>query len=228
MAKMSNQIYELMPKVAKSIGAVAKDGFNAHHKYKFRGIDALYNSIQAALIEHGITTVPRVTQQDVSVVGKMRLAVIKLQLCFYAPDGSCVTAEVPGEGADTGDKACNKAVTSAMKNAYVHTFAIPTEDGDDSENDSPVIDTVGPPSRERETEANTPRREATSETDKPSDRARSIAVAAGAATTLGMIEGLRVKAAGLSKREREWCERVFERERERIANETFGDDKVSW
>jgi len=38
---------------------------------------------------------------------------------------------------DSGDKSSNKALAGAHKYALVQTFAIPTKDGDDSENESP-------------------------------------------------------------------------------------------
>jgi hypothetical protein len=59
---MEAQIYQAIPKVMRSIGAVAKDRKNPQQGYQFRGIDDLLNAAQPAFIEHGVFCVPEVIE----------------------------------------------------------------------------------------------------------------------------------------------------------------------
>ena len=137
-------IYSLMSRVMADIGAVGKNQTNAFDKYKFRGIDDVYNAVQPAMVKHGVFCVPEVVEQHVNQVqtsqGKPAMQVIlRVQHTFYAPDGSSVSAITLGEAMDRGDKAGNKAMSAAFKYALFETFCIPTEEDKDTENHSPEV-----------------------------------------------------------------------------------------
>jgi len=137
-------IYSLMSRVMADIGAVGKNQTNAFDKYKFRGIDDVYNAVQPAMVKHGVFCVPDVIEQHVNQVqtsqGKPAMQVIlRVKHTFYAPDGSSVSAITLGEAMDRGDKAGNKAMSAAFKYALFETFCIPTEEDKDTENHSPQI-----------------------------------------------------------------------------------------
>jgi hypothetical protein len=137
-------IFKAIPAIMSEIGAIAKNRTNVSQNYKFRGIDDVYNVIHDLFIKYKVFTVPEILEEkDDSVPSKtggtLFYARLKIKYTFYAEDGSFVTAIVRGEGMDSGDKASNKAMAVAHKYALIQTFAIPTEDGDDPENESPEV-----------------------------------------------------------------------------------------
>jgi len=78
-----------------------------------------------------------VEERKTKTGGTMVYRVNDFEFDFCAVDGSKVTVgPVPGEGADTGDKAANKTMANAYKYAMFLTFSIPTqgliEEPDDS------------------------------------------------------------------------------------------------
>lgn len=141
MAEKKN-IYEAINGVMKDCGAVGKDDFNPQQKYKYRGIDAIMNALNPALVKNGVFVTPEVIdekreERETQRGGLLIYSIIKVRYTFYAPDGSSVSAIVTGEGMDSGDKASNKAMSAAFKYACFHVFCIPTEEMLDSEQDSP-------------------------------------------------------------------------------------------
>lgn len=137
-------IYEKMPLVMADLGAIGKERTNSFHKYNFRGIDDVYNACHAVLVKHGVFTIPYVVNHKVDeyVDEKQRRTihvVAEIEYQFCAGDGSMVRCRVLGEGADSGDKACNKAMASAHKYALIQSLCIPTEEQKDSEYESPDL-----------------------------------------------------------------------------------------
>lgn len=138
-------IYKAMLGVMSDIGAISKDketdGYGGVRKYKFRGIDQVYNALQPALVKNRVFPAPCVEKEERqertnnkgTVIFYSRLTVTYK---FYAEDGSYVEATVVGEGMDTGDKATNKAMSAAYKYACFQVFCIPTDEMIDSEKDS--------------------------------------------------------------------------------------------
>lgn len=137
-------IFTLIPKIMKQVGAIGKERKNEQQGYKFRGIEDMYNAIHPALCDHGVFCAPKVTksqsQDRISGTGKPSIRV-ELTVChrFYASDGSFVDVETVGEGIDSSDKASNKAMSAAMKYAYIELLAIPTSDIADSDRDDPEV-----------------------------------------------------------------------------------------
>lgn len=136
------KIYGLISKIMADIGAIGKEGKNNHQGYKFRGIDQMYNGIQPALVKWGVFCVPQVLEvTNFELEGKEGRtsfrSVLKISHKFYADDGSFVDVITIGEGIDMSDKATNKAMSAAMKYAFIELFSVPTEDIADSDKDSP-------------------------------------------------------------------------------------------
>ena len=136
------KIYKAIHDVMNDVGAIAKSDRNPQQGYKYRGIDAVMNALQPALIKNGVCIVPQVMEQTreerkTQKGGLLIYSTIKCKYTFYAEDGSFVEAVVTGEGMDSGDKASNKAMSAAYKYACFQTFCIPTEEMVDSEKDSP-------------------------------------------------------------------------------------------
>lgn len=120
---------------------IAKDSENTFDRYKFRGIDAVYNALAPLLAKHGLCVMPRMIERDcqerVSRKGEpMFYVTVTAEFDFVAAsDGSCHTVRTYGEAMDRSDKATNKAMSAAYKYAAFMAFAIPTE-GDNDAGDS--------------------------------------------------------------------------------------------
>lgn len=141
---MSIEVYKaiasVMSELAKS--GITKNQTNTFDNYKFRGIDAVYNTLAPILSQHGLLILPRVLERQceerVSEKNKaMFYVTVKMELDFVAAsDGSKHTISTFGEAMDRGDKATNKAMTAAYKYALFEAFCIPTEGSDDADKES--------------------------------------------------------------------------------------------
>ena len=143
--KMS--IYEAISRCMEEIGAVGKDAVNKQQGFKYRGIDAVMNAINPALVKNHVFIVPEVLEQQRQERTTSKGAVLIYSICrikytFYAEDGSSIEAVTVGEGMDSGDKATNKAMAIAFKYACFQVFCIPTEEMKDPDGETP--DAVNP------------------------------------------------------------------------------------
>ena len=136
-------IYGAILGVMTDIGAIGKDSKNAQQGFMYRGIEAVMNALQPAMIKNDMFVVPdlleqkreeRVTAKGASLIH----SVLKVRYDFIAvKDGSRISATVGGEGMDTADKATNKAMSAAFKYACFQVFCIPTEEMKDPDADTP-------------------------------------------------------------------------------------------
>lgn len=134
-------IYEAIHAVMEDVGAIGKDSRNSSQGFMFRGIDAVMNKLNPALIKHKVFVVPEILEQTreerVNTKGtNLIYSICKIKYTFYAEDGTNVQAIVIGEGMDTGDKATNKAMSIAFKYACFQVFCIPTEEMVDPDSES--------------------------------------------------------------------------------------------
>jgi len=144
----AGNIYAKMVKIMSDIGFIGKERTNNFDNYAYRGIDDALNNLQPALIKNGVAIIPKVVDCKVegftTSAGKpSRMALVEVFYDFVDIETkeSCVIA-VFGEGADRGDKAVNKAMSSALKNAVFQGFCVPiTGASIDPEEDS--IETGG-------------------------------------------------------------------------------------
>lgn len=128
---MSNNICNAIVGVMNDIGAVGKNDCNKQQNFMYRGIDAVMNALQPALIKNKVFIVPKVLEEQreerKSKKGDALLyARLKMEYTFFADDGSNISATVIGEAMDSGDKATNKAMSIAYKYACFQVFCIPT------------------------------------------------------------------------------------------------------
>jgi hypothetical protein len=142
------KIYKQINAVMNDLGAIAKDRKNTHQGYAFRGIEDFYNSIHPELSAKGVFIVTQVIDKVSETHQKGDKTSFRVMLNvnhkFYADDGSFVEVITAGEGVDTSDKATSKAMSMAMKYAFIQTFSIPTTDISDPERDSPSVDSTNP------------------------------------------------------------------------------------
>lgn len=137
-------IYQSVNKVMEDIGAVGKNSKNQSQGFMFRGIDAVMNALQPALVKNRVFVVPDIIEQSreerkTAKGGTLIYSICKIRYTFYAEDGSYVEAVTIGEGMDSGDKATNKAMAIAFKYACFQVFCIPTEEMKDPDEESPEV-----------------------------------------------------------------------------------------
>ena len=126
-------IYESISAVMSDVGAIGKNTKNTQQGFMFRGIDAVMNALQPAMLKNHIFVVPEVLEQtreerQSSKGGNLIYSILRMKYTFFAEDGSSISAVVIGEGMDSGDKASNKAMSIAFKYACFQVFCIPTEE----------------------------------------------------------------------------------------------------
>jgi hypothetical protein len=147
-----SDIVQALSAIMAEVGAVRKGDYNQGQRFNFRGIDAVVNAVSPALRRHGVVVTPDVQSFDYGTVeiGKNRTPMghvrVIVKYTFTAGDGSSLTATVPGEAMDSGDKATAKAMSVAFRTALLQALALPTDEPDpDSQSyerapvDSPTV-----------------------------------------------------------------------------------------
>lgn len=128
-------VYKAINAVQKDLASsgIGKNQVNTFDKYKFRGIDDVYNALAPLLAKHGLLIMPRIISRDVveresQKGGALFYVTVDAEFDFIAAeDGSKHTVKVFGEAMDRGDKGTNKAMSAAYKYAMFEAFCIPTE-----------------------------------------------------------------------------------------------------
>lgn len=136
-------IYERVHAILSELPAIGKNSQapGAMGGYKFRGIEDITAALKPLLAKHGVFMVPtvvnRVDTERQTANGKALYVVdLLVRFTFYDIAGhdrfpGGFNAEVWGQGSDSGDKATQKAMTSAFKTMLGITFCI-----SDAENDA--------------------------------------------------------------------------------------------
>lgn len=106
-------------------------------KYKYRGIDDVYNTLSGLLVKNKLVILPRIKSHTMTEHtndrGKATYHVV-LDVDYdliCSDDGSVHTVSSVGEAMDTGDKAYNKAMSISYKYLAFVMFCIPTEGDND-------------------------------------------------------------------------------------------------
>lgn len=133
-------IFSAIQKIMEEVGGIGKDQTNKQQGFKFRGIDDVYNALHPLLAKHGVFTVPKVLEdrheERASKSGGVLIyRILKMKYTYFASDGSSVSAIVMGEGMDSGDKSCAKAMSIAHKYSHIQVFNIPTKENDDPDHE---------------------------------------------------------------------------------------------
>lgn len=203
-------IYSCMESCMKKIGAITKDSkMDAQSKgqkiqYVYRSVDAVYNALQPAMIEAGITVSPQVLEynripKDPNSGNYMNTAILKMSFRWTAADGSFAETIVVNEGQDSGDKAFSKAMANCFKYACFMAFCIPTQEMDtfDPDHYRPEIenDAIAEKEREKKTlkeKLADKRKEEQQKKPEKSDFDKSSCINL-AASKVGYPQGLRTK-----------------------------------
>ena len=119
---------------SKLIKAIQKDGQNKYQSYSFQSESAIKAAVKSAIETVGITIVPtyEITNRESWTNNKGTVNhVIEVMGQFTITDGNDqIVGQMPGTGMDTGDKAVQKASTSAQKYFYKQLFNITDKDED--------------------------------------------------------------------------------------------------
>jgi hypothetical protein len=134
---------------AFSTAGIAKNRKNTQQGYNFRGIDDVYNALSPLLVQHRLLILPRVEERTVMERQSRQggtLIHVTVKMTFdlvSAEDGSRERVSSFGEAMDSGDKATNKALSTAYRYMAMQVFCIPTV-GTDPEQDTyevaPAVD----------------------------------------------------------------------------------------
>jgi len=117
----------------KAAKGVPKTGENAHFRYKFSSIEDVINAVRPAMIDNGLALYP--IRID-SAMTQNELSRCDVQVTYQIAHTSGATAEILALGSGLNnsakdDKAANKALTSAHKNALIQLFCLPRGDDQD-------------------------------------------------------------------------------------------------
>lgn len=132
------------PTVVQALSAVMADVRSVAKKQKntsqgggflFRGIDAVVNAVGPALRTHGVVVTPSLDQIDrregrTSKGGTLNYVAVIVTYTFTGPAGDTMTATVPGEAFDSGDKATAKAMSVAFRTCLLQALTLPTDEAD--------------------------------------------------------------------------------------------------
>src|SRR3990167_7566259 len=140
-------VYTAISEITAEMGKVgiAKISTTEGLKYKFRGIDAVYQALSPLLAAHKLCILPRVLSRQVekgvsNKCGAMFHVALHVEFDLVsALDGSTHTVAVFGEAMDSSDKATNKAMSAAYKYMAIPTFCIPVEGEPDADAGSPEV-----------------------------------------------------------------------------------------
>lgn len=145
-------VYDRIAQIIKDMPAIGKDRENQSQKFNYRGIDEVANAVHPLLAKHRVFFTPHITKtdrqildrlQNDKVVGKQILVCIEVEYkVFCADDQSYITVgPILGEAVDYGDKACNKAMSMALKymlsQLFLIAFAEFDTDADEGQDDAP-------------------------------------------------------------------------------------------
>lgn len=131
-------LVEKLTQISSDAGFLAKTGKNASQGFNFRGIDAVVNALAPWMRAQGVIVLPTVLnyQYDQIAVGANKSLVghVRLEVRYTFTDGKdTISAVVPGEAMDSGDKATAKAMSVAFRTALLQVFFLPTDEKDPDE-----------------------------------------------------------------------------------------------
>lgn len=138
---MTNKVFQAINAVQEELSktGIAKLNDNQQQRYKFRGIDDVYNAIAPMLAKHKLVIMPKVLNREVTERqtrngGVLFNVVVHVNYHFVsAEDSSEFVVSAFGEAMDSADKATNKAMSAAYKYAAFQSFCIPTEGDNDAD-----------------------------------------------------------------------------------------------
>lgn len=142
----------LMGRVLADVPAVGKNSQAPSNMggYAFRGIEDVLAALKPAMARHGVFCIPDVierlpTERPLGSGKVMFVVDLCIRWTFYGPLGDTLTSTCWGQGTDMGDKATQKAMTSAFKSMLMQAFVIGDAASDAEAHEVPETSHVPPP-----------------------------------------------------------------------------------
>ena len=139
---MSNIIYKKINDIQKKVGFVRKDGKLGYGQNQFSIVthDAVVRAVREHLLDSGVLVIPTQVEKGVSIEGltknggkKIRFEALYDVKFISIEDGSEIIIRTEAHAEDNSDKAANKAITYATKNAILKIFLLETGDDNNQE-----------------------------------------------------------------------------------------------
>lgn len=150
------QVYEAVRRVLADMPAIEKGGTAPANMggYKFRRVEDITAALKPLFAKHGVLCMPTVkqrveTQRNTANNKVLYCVDLEIEFAFYGPKGDCLTTNVWGQGTDSGDKATQKAVTSAFKTLLSVVFCISDSEMDAEAHDVPETARRVPAAKDR-------------------------------------------------------------------------------
>ncbi len=133
-------LYQKLNLIKKEFGALEKDGHNAFHGYKYITAGQVMHRLRDLCVLHGVfisASCKTVTHEALPKEGlltsiMMEYTIVDVDDLAAVP----IVVQVPGSGADKGDKGIYKALTGNYKYFATGMFQLSTDD--DPENDGKI------------------------------------------------------------------------------------------
>ena len=127
-------IYESINRVMRDVTSLGKTQKSKHQGFNFRGIDDVMNHCGPAMRKHGVVAAP-IKVEAVAGEKQLRNSVAKsmdliVTIRWANTEGEFMDTQVAAEAFDSGDKATAKAMSVALRTAYLQTLCLPTEEAD--------------------------------------------------------------------------------------------------
>ncbi len=142
---LHGNIDQALAGIMRDIKAISKDresGKDGGPKFKYRGIDDVFNELHDLMAQHGVVVrgvaaLREMTERTTSNGKSVLHHVVKMAYTFCHESGTkSEPAEYFGECAENGDKGLGKAQAYAYKVCLLQTFLIPTEGDNDPDANS--------------------------------------------------------------------------------------------
>ncbi len=134
---MHANIHEAKIAVMAAVEYVKKTGeMKQGAQYKYVTVDDVIAKLRPAMVEHGIHFAPTAMnvmhqeQYQTSRGTLMNRVILGVGYRLSHVSGTFEDGFAVGEGSDSGDKACNKAMTAAKKYALLQSFCLETGEDD--------------------------------------------------------------------------------------------------
>lgn len=129
-------------RVMEAVDYIPKRGRNVSQGYAYAMDADIADAVRKAMAEQGVVMLPRVVEHGVRQIQardrELNINTVLMEFTFIdAETGENFTVSTVGEGMDSGDKGCYKAMTGATKYALLKSFQIPTGDDPESDNGEP-------------------------------------------------------------------------------------------
>jgi len=150
MTQKTKNIYQKLLDVMQEVRYIEKEKKTVNNQYRFVSHDAVTAATSEAFIKHGIYAKPRIVKSDITTIeveryNKFDKITVKETnfVCSVEVEYDFIDVENPtdkicgvnglGQGIDSQDKACGKAISYACKYALLKALGIET--GDEPEKD---------------------------------------------------------------------------------------------